>query len=204
MTEFDEIRFSFRETPADQKLIVLRSETYQRLLIIKGFAELLRRGFDQPNGAKTEKIEEYKEWLSKIIDSTKSLQVMFDAIALPQYRETAGLPELRPYESLLDAVRETAQKLNLPLSEAIDDGTRITIRGKYPLVLMDEPKYHREISFQLANSKYVVTLLSWIDDCMFQEEHAIHLSNLGDVATVINYWLLEQKALKEIQDSYPT
>jgi hypothetical protein len=103
----------------------------------------------------------------------------------------------------MEAVRATAQKLKLPLAEAMDDATKIFVHHKYPLVLLDEPKYFREISFRLANSKYVVELLSWVDNRMFQKEQEVILSSLDDVAKVINLWLLEKQTIKEIQDVYP-
>ncbi|MEP7135604.1 MAG: hypothetical protein ABI904_11795 [Chloroflexota bacterium] len=203
MTEFDELRFSFQEITAEQKLMSLRSEALQRLIIIHGFASLLHQALEQNKVSETNKPDEYKEWVSKILDYTQSLKVLLDAITSPQYREGVGLPELSPYDNLLDAVHDTAQKSNLLLAEALSDETKIIVHSKYPLVLMDEPKFHREIRFHLANSKYVVTLLSWIDNRMFQEEHVISLSTLDDVAIVINRWLLEQRTLKQMQDAYP-
>jgi len=181
----------------------LRSEALQRLLIIQGFAQLLNQAFNQNEVTKSDKPEEYKEWVAKILDYTQSLRVLLDAITSPQYREGIGLPELNPYENLLDAVRDTAQKLNLPLADAVNDETKIIVHSKYPLVLMDEPKFHREIRFHLANSKYVVTLLSWIDNRMFQEEYVISLSTLDNVTIVINQWLLEQRTLNEMKEIYP-
>lgn len=202
MTEFDELRFSFGEATTEQKLIGLRSEALQRLLIAQGYAKLLHQAFDQ-NDVTTNKSNEYKEWASKILEYTQSLQVLLDAITFPQYREGRGLPELNPYESLLDAIRDTAQKLSLSLEKTIDDTSKIFVHSKYPLVLMDEPKYHREISFQLENSSYVVELLSYVDSRMFQEEYRLSLSTLDDVAIIIDKWLLEKRTLNEIQEIYP-
>ncbi len=160
MSDFDEFRFSFRHASAEQKLAILRSESFRRLSVVQGFAELLRRAFEQP--ITDQQSEAIKEWLSKVVVSAQSLRDLIDALTSLQIRGEHGRPELRPYETLVDAIRGTAQKLTLPLAEAIDDPTRIFIHHQYPLVLLDEPKYHREISFALVKSGYSVELLSFV------------------------------------------
>ena len=115
MSNFDEFRFSFRESSAEQRLVILRSESHRYLPIIQGYAELLRRELEQLETS--EKTAELKNWLSKVIDSAQTTRDLIDALTVPQSLEGRGLPELRPYESLLEAVRETAQKLSLPLIE---------------------------------------------------------------------------------------
>jgi hypothetical protein len=201
MSNFDEFRFSFRDSSAEQRLVILRSESHRYLPIILGYAELLRREFEQLEAS--EKSDELKNWLSKVIDSAQITRDLIDALTVPQSLEGRGLPELRPYESLLEAIRETAQKLSLPLAKAIDDTASILIHSQYPLVLLGEPKRHREIRFALVKSGYSVELLSLAENRMFQVEYQVSLSTLNDVAIVINQWLLEQRTASEIQKAYP-
>jgi hypothetical protein len=201
MSDFDELRFSFRDASAEQRLAILRSETFRRLPIILGFAELLRRAFEQP--VSDQKHEEMKEWISKVIFSTQSLRDLIDVLTSMQDEVERGRPELQSYESLIDAIRDTAQKLALPLAEAVDDPEKILIHSQYPLVLLDEPKYHREISFTLLGLGYAVDLLSFVENRMFRVEHQIVLSTLDEVSTVINQWLVEQRTLDEMQMLYP-
>lgn len=196
MSNFDEYRFSFRDRPAEQKLQILRSESFRELAMIQGYAELLRRSFEQ-----TETIEnpdEIKDWVSRVVASTKTLRELIEAVTSSQGHNEHGLPELQPHESLLDAIREKAQKLALPLAEVIDDESKIFIHSLYPLVLLDEPKYHREISFALRKSEYSVELLTYSENRVFQIEYQVSPQTLDDVAIVINLWLVEQRTLSEM------
>lgn len=202
MSNFDDYRFSFRDKPAEQKLQILRSEAFRELTVIQGFAELLRRSFEQAEAS--EKPDEIKDWVSRVITSTKTLRELIEAVTSSQSHNEHGLPELQPYESLLDAIREKSQKLVLPLAKVIDDETKIFVHNQYPLVLLDEPKYHREISFALVKSEYSVELLTFSENRMFQIEHQVFPKTLDDVAIVINQWLVEQSSLSEIQMAYPT
>jgi len=202
MSNFDEFRFSFRDKPAEQKLQILRSESLRELAIIQGFAELLRRSFEQSES--NEKADEIQDWVFKVVESTKTMRELIDALTSFQNQNEHGLQELQPYESLVDAVREKAQKLSLPLAEAIDDVSKIYIHSQYPLVLLDEPKYHREISFALVKSRYSVELLSFSESRMFQVEYQVFPPTLDDVVVISNQWLLEQRTLSEIQKIYPS
>ena len=201
MSDFDELRFSFRDATAEQRLAILRSESLRRLPIIQGFAELLRRALEQP--VSDQKQEEMKEWISNVILSAQSLRDAIDVLTSMQAQAERGRPELQPYASLLDAIRDTAQRLALPLAEAVDDPEKIHIHNQYPLVLLDEPKYHREISLTLIGSGYAVDLLSFIENRMFRVEHQIEVSTLDEVSIVINQWLVEQKTVDEMQMLYP-
>src|SRR5688572_9003252 len=188
MSDFDALRFSFRDNSAEEKLAILRSASLHGLPILRGFTELVSRALEQPNAL--EKSEDVAGMLSKVIDTASDLRELIEALSSPENREERGRAELRPYECLLEAIRDTAQKLALPLVEAIDDSRRIFVHSQYPLVLLDEPKHHRELSFSLIKSGYSVDLLSFVDNRMFQVEHQIFLSTLNDVAIVINQWLV--------------
>jgi hypothetical protein len=109
MSNFDEYRFSFRNKPAEQKLQILRSESFRELAVIQGFAELLYRASEQVET--NEKSDEIKDWISRVLASTKTLQELIEAVTSSQNHNERGLPELQPYESLIDAIREKAQKL---------------------------------------------------------------------------------------------
>jgi len=201
MSNFDEFRFSFGNNPAEQKLQILRHEFLGKSAVIRGYAEILRRAFEQPETVQNP--DEMKDSISKIIDSEQYIRDLIDALTISQSREKYGISELRPYDNLLDAIRETAKKLALPLAEAIDNGVKIFIVGQYPLVLRDEPRYHRQTSFSLVKSNYLVELDTFVENRMFQVEHEIFLSTLDDVAVVINQWLLEQRTLTQMQEAYP-
>jgi hypothetical protein len=201
MSNFDAFRFSFRDKPAEQKLQILRAESLRELTVIQGYAELLRHAFEQSetNG----ELDEGRDWVSKIVESAKTVRELIDAVTSFQNQNEHGLSELQAYESLVDAIREKAQRLALPLAEAIDDGSKIFIHSHYPLVLADEPKRHRQIHFALTKSGYSVELLSLSESHMFRVEYQVFSLTLDDVAIVINQWLLEQIALSEIQKRYP-
>ena len=201
MSDFDVLRFSFRDNSAEEKLAILHSASLQGLPIVRGFTELVSRALEQPNAL--DKSEDIVGMLSKVINAASDLRDLIEVLSSPENREERGRAELRPYECLLDAIRDTAQKLALPLAEAIDNSKRIFVQSQYPLVLLDEPMHHRELSFSIIKSGYSVDLLSFVENRMFQVEHQISLSTLNEVAVVINQWLLEQRTLHEMQRIYP-
>ena len=201
MSDFDALRFSFRDSSTEEKLAVLRSASLQGLPVIRGFTEVVSRALEQPEPL--EQSEDIAGMLSKVIDTASDLRDLIEVLSFPNNHEEHGRPELRTYECLLDAIRDIAQKLALPLADAIDDPSRIFIHSQYPLVLLDEPRYRREVNFSLVRSGYSVELLSFVENRRFQVEHAISLSALNDVAIVINQWLLEQKTLGDMQMLYP-
>ena len=202
MSDFDVFRFLFRDSSAERKLAVLRMESLIKLSAIRGYAELLHRFLETPETSKNP--DELKDWAFRVSEMAQFVHDLTDALTASQNREGRGLPELRPYDSLLDAIRDVAQKLSLPLAEALDDTSRIFIHDQYPLVLLDEPRYHREIVFELDKSSYSVELLTFGQSRMFEVESQMLLSNLEDVATVIDQWLLEQRTANEIQRIYPS
>ena len=102
----------------------------------------------------------------QIRDKAKELRNLLDALAAPHYREQLGLPALRPYDTLLDAVTETSKTLGLPLAEAIEND-ELDILGSYPLAIWDSPNPQREIVFELVESQYRVQLYSLADDSQF-------------------------------------
>ncbi|MEM8531957.1 MAG: hypothetical protein AAGF95_14025 [Chloroflexota bacterium] len=202
MSDFDIFRFSFGDSSAERKLAVLRMETLIKLSAIQGYAELLHRFSEKPEIHRD--ADKLKEYTSRVSEMAQFVHDVTDALTVSQNREGRGLPELRPYDSLLDAIRDVAQKLSLPLAEALDDTSRIFIHSQYPFVLLDEPKYHRKTVFALDKSSYSVKLLTFAESRMFEVESQMILSNLEDVATVIDQWLLEQRTANDIQRMYPS
>ncbi|NOK64033.1 MAG: hypothetical protein GFH27_549409n7 [Chloroflexi bacterium AL-W] len=202
MSDFDVFRFSFRDSSAERKLAVLRMDSLIKLSAIRGYAELLHRFLEKPETC--ENPDELKEWASRVSEMAQFVHDLTDALTASQNREGRGLPELRPYDSLLDAIRDISQKLSLPLAEALDDTSRIFIHSQYPLVLLDEPRYHRKIAFALDKTGYSVELLTFAESRMFEIEGQVLLSNLEDAATVIDQWLLEQRTANDIQRMYPS
>ena len=206
MSKYDMFRFLFQNSSAEERLASLRGESLTNLHVINGYATILQKNFQEST---TEAAD-----LKKIIDASNELLDLIFAITELSHREMLekgiepewwkrGMLELKPFDSLGDAIRFTAQKLNLSLAIAIDDTSKIFIHSENPLVLLDEPKYHRQITFSLLELGYSVELLSFVEQRSFQVEYQISLSTLDDVAIVINKWLLEQRAVSEIQKEYP-
>lgn len=196
MSYFDIIRFQFGTLSAEHKLSILRAESLPLLSIVQGYGTLFHHTLEQQDSAAF--MNDLILWGDTIVDRAKMLRDLIDALTIPQHHEGRGIPELRPYDTLLEAIQRTADKLALPLAEAIEDPTKVFVHNLYPLVLLDEPRYHREVAFSLVESRYAVQLLSWTKEQIFQVVHAVQLSSLDGVANVINQWLIEHRALEDI------
>jgi len=199
-------RFLVRDSSAEERLANLRGDALAKLHVIKGYATIAYQKFQESTTDAAE--------LKIIIDASDELLDLIFAVTEPSHREMIekgiepewwkrGISELKSFDSLGNAIQHTAQKLNLPLAIAIVDTSKIFIHSEYPLVLLDEPKYHRQIMFSVLELSYSVELLSFVEERSFQVEYQISLSTLDDVAIVINKWLLEQRAVSEIQKEYP-
>lgn len=198
MSYFDSIRFQFGTLPAEQKLRILRAESMCWLPTIQGYGRLLQYTVEQPDVSAL--TSEILPWCQALVQSAEMLRDLVDALTYPHHRTDRGMPELRLYANLLDAVKDTAHALALPLAPAIDDTTKVFVHSLYPLVLLDEPTYHREVSCSLETSQYVVQLLSWTSKQMFEVVLELRLMSLPAVAVVISSWLIEQRSLEDVRD----
>ena len=198
MPYYDEFRFSFGHLSPEQKLANLRPEALRILMRLQGYGALLLQVIKQPSSE--ERPEDLEEWCKQIVDGSSELRDLIEAFTWPHHKDgQLGLPELRPYDSLLDAVRETAHKLALPIASTIDDTSKVFLHSQYPLVLLDEPRYQREVMFSLVESDYSVQLLSWTDQRMFRVEYEVSPSSLDEAVTIISHWLMEHWTTDEIK-----
>jgi hypothetical protein len=189
MSYYDVIRFQFATLPAEQKLKVLRAESLRWLSSVQGHGLLLQKKLIHAQHA--EGSDELLRSADAIIHNVTLLSDLIDGLIIPQQREERGSAELRPYESLLAAVKDAAHHATLSLYDVIDDATKVFIHSMYPLVLLDEPRYHREVSFFLEDSRYVVELLAWTEDRSFRLISQMYPPSLMSVAALINQWIVE-------------
>ena len=187
MSQFDVFRFKFGNGPAEERLVVLRGEGLRLANYILAYSELILHDLEEiPRSIASLEI---KESSLSIRDKAKELRNLLDALTAPHYREQLGLPALRPYDTLLDAVKETSKTLELSLAKALENG-ELYVHSDYPLVIWDSPKPQRKIAFELAESQYRVQLLSLVDGRQFVLEGEIRPKTLEKVAKIIQSWLL--------------
>ncbi len=179
--------------------MILRIESRRMFTSIHGHGKLLSRAIEEQKTLETPR--DLKEWCAQIVENAEMMRDLIDALSRPDYREDRGLPELRPYDTLLDAVMDAAQRLDLPLAQAFADPSKVFLHSEYPLVLLDLPNKQREITFDLVQSRYRIELLSLIDNRIFRPESEIWPESLIIVATVIDQWLLENRTADEIHQS---
>ena len=196
MSFFDSIRFQFGSLPAEERLSILRAESVPLLSSIQGYSALMRHLLGQ--GEPLTPSRDMAAYCSTLASQAQRLRDLIDALANPQYCKERGSPELSPYDSLLDAVKHTADKLAVPLRDALTDASQVSVHSHYPLVLLNEPKYHREAIFSLGETDYEVQLLEWTDERMFRVVAEQPLLSLDSVVRVISHWLIEHWTADEI------
>lgn len=196
MSFFDSIRFQFGSLPAEERLSILRAESVPLLNSMQGYSALMCRLLAQAEPPAPP--HDMAEYCSTLEHQARRLRDLIDACANPQYYKERGRPELRPYDSLLDAVKHTADKLAVPLRDALTDASQVFVHSLYPLVLCNEPEDHREAIVSLGATDYAVQLLEWTDERMFRVVATQPLVSLDAVVRVISQWLIEHWTVEEI------
>lgn len=192
MSTFDIIRFQFGNASAEQKLAILRVESLTLLGVIQGYSDLLIREVDDFSSINLP--SELKEYSLIIKDTSRRLSELFEALTAPQYRERYGLPELKPYDTLLDALKQTAVTLKLPLAEALENNTLLT-RDDYPVVIWDSGEPQHQILFELLESQYRVQLLvaeTAGKNQIFRVVKEAKPETLNEATEIIQRWLLDE------------
>lgn len=191
MSSFDIFRFQFGNASAEEKLAILRSESLVPLNVIQGYSDLLIREVD--NISSTEVPPELKEYSLIIKDTSRKLSEYFEALTAPHFRERYGLAELKPYDTLLDALKQTAVTLKLPLAEALENNILHT-RDDYPVWIWDSGEPQHKIQIELLESQYRVRLL--VSDTMgknqiFRVVKEAKPKTLNEAIETIQRWLLD-------------
>lgn len=192
MSLFDMIRFQARNVPPEQKLAFLRPEAFRLLNFIEGYATLIEH--DVGKLANSDITSELKEDSLNLKKYSEELSELIAAITAPEYREKYGLPELKPYDTLLDALKQTAVTLKLSLAEALENNILRT-RDDYPVVIWDSGEPQHKIIFELFESQYHVQLL--VSDTVgkieiFRVVKEAQPETLNEATEIIQRWLLDE------------
>ncbi len=197
MSSFDILRFQFGNAPAEQRLANLRPEGLRLINPIKGYSELLVHELEKSIPQNV--APEIKDWSLIIRDKIKELEELFEAFTAPDYRERFGLPELKPYNTLLDAVKQTAVTLKLPIYQALVE-SELYIHSEYPLVIWDSPKPAHQIVWELVENQYRVqtySIVSSESERLFTKDDEFWPSTLEEVATIIQHWYIDKENPEE-------
>ena len=192
MSLFDMIRFQAGNASPEQKLAFLRPETFRLLNFIKGYATLIEH--DVGKLANSDITSELKEDSLNLKKYSEELSELIAAITAPEYREKYGLAELKPYDTLLDALKETAVTLKLPLAKALENNILHTGED-YPVVVWDSGEPQHKIQFELLESQYHVRLL--VSDTVekmqiFRVVKEGKPKTLNEATEIIQRWLLDE------------
>lgn len=195
MSAFDVFRFQFGNAAAEEKLVIIRSEGMRLFNFIKGYTGLIE--FELEEGSTAKITPEVKRWNKKVSDKVIEFEELILALTGPNIREKLGLPELRSYNTLYDAVIQVSINLKLPLAEALENGSLYFRRYEYPLVIQDSSVPQRQIIFQLKKCQYHIELMVLAEGNSFSTEGDVFLETLENVVIIIQRFLVEKYSASE-------
>jgi len=206
---------------------MLRPESKRLLSTIHGFSSLIQKMVEERGAPQMP--DKFSNWCERVVDSSQELIDLIDALTDWKHRsilqqesadhkrefdermwqyEQADLPELRGFESLIEAVLQTAQKLGLPLDHS-SAGEIKWSAFYYPASFVDcfMPKRRVRFGSQAGQGGrhvgYVVALI-WLADerNLDWQEHEGLTRSLDEAVTVLHRWLVEYRDLESIRREY--
>lgn len=134
MVDYDELREQFAGATESEKLSAIRMESVQRMSVIQGYAEIIlmlakeRDISDMP--------DDFPKWCEYIVQNAETMSTVIRALTDSQHQSITeqenatrhrelgemlwkdaqnGLPELKPYESLRDAIKKLSIETDMQL-----------------------------------------------------------------------------------------
>lgn len=203
MSYYDSLRFQFGMVPAEDRLRILRVESLRCVGMLHGEAAILQQTLAQ--SSELVATQDLMPSCHAILAQAICLRDVLDALVLPQQRHDRGMAELRPYDSLLAAITETARVEGVPLATALADPTHITISMQYPLCLEVTSRARRQCYLSLDAMQYQLDIAEWKDTKSVPTPQFLHqwvCPTLADVTRRINDWLIEQWSVDAIVQVY--
>ncbi len=230
MEPYDRFREKFTSASAEEKLMIIRSESMRILGLVVGYATLMHQIVEERTPS--EFPDDFKDWCKKVADGSHEMRDLIDALTDPRHRTLleqeranqkrrfneeqwkytqARVPELQQYESFAQAVEQTAEKLGLSLTEGPTEKIEVDAPFHPDGYLAFSTRERRaDIGAQFSQRDgrvhlgYVITL-QWCSDKrnLKWQEHEGLTQSLAEAVIALSRWLVENWDLERIKQEYP-
>lgn len=224
MSQYDKFRELFADESAETKLAFLRHESIRFLGSARGYSHIIQTLIEERKPA--ELPDNFGDFCKRVVDNLETLQDLIDAATDKKHRSVRqeeqarrrkesserfweghqiGLPELRPYASMQEAVVQTADGLGLSFASAdlrIDDKCS-------DYTFFSTPERRARIAAQSAGGEryrylgYVVHLQLLVDWRNIQwDKHEGLSPSFDEAVIVLHRWLIKGHPLPAIQAEF--
>lgn len=226
MPSYDQFREMFANASSEEKLAIIRSESKQLLVMAQGYSQIIQKILSERKPV--ELPDDFENWCKKVADSVKEAQDLIEALTDREHRSIyreekeksdrelgemiwrdnqQGLPELRSYASLEDAVDKTANRLGL--ATLLPETRNADLQFHPAVVNFHTPERRARIgaqASQLPSHRYLgyVVELEWLSDWrnIKWEEHEGLTSSLEEAVIVLYQWLINKTDLQSIRQEF--
>jgi hypothetical protein len=227
MPRYDEFREMFANASSEERLAIIRSESKRLLSTAQGYSQIVQKIISERKPS--ELPDQFGEWCKKVEDSVKELQDLIEALTDQKHRSIyqeegkkrdrelgemiwrdnqQGLPELKSYSSMADAVDKTSHRLGL--SSLLSQTKNSDMPSHPAIVYFRTPERRARIAAQASqrdNRRYLgyVIALEWLSDqrnLKWEEVEGL-TSLLDEAVTVLHHWLVEKIDLQTIKQKFP-
>ena len=226
MPSYDEFREMFANASEQEKLAIIRSESKQLLIMAQGYSQIIQKVLSERKPV--ELPDDFENWCKKVADNIRETQDLIEALTDREHRSIyreekeksdrelsemvwrdnqQGLPELKSYTSLEDAVDKTAKLLGL--STLVLETKNIDFPSHQGMVHFKSSDRRARIApqaSQLPGHRYLgyVVALEWLSDWrnIKWEEHEGLTSSLEEAVKVLYQWLIKKAELQSIRQEY--
>ena len=226
MPLYNEFREMFANASSQEKLAIIRSESKRLLSTAQGYSQIMHKIISDIKPS--ELPDDFGAWCKEVEDSVKELQDLIEALTDQKHRSIyqeerekrdrelgemiwrdnqQGLPELRSFASLEDAVDNTAYRLGLsPLLSEVKNNNMPSHPANIYFHIPERRARIGAQASQLDNRRYLgyVITLEWLSDKrnIKWEQHEGLTSSLGEAVTVLYHWLIEKQELQTIKQEF--
>ena len=226
MSSYDELREMFANASEQENLAIIRSESKRLLVTAQGYSQIMQKILSERKPV--ELPDDFENWCKKVEDSVKEVQDIIEALTDREHRSVyreeqekrdrelsemiwrdvqQGLPELRSYTGLEDAVDKTAKLLGL--STLVLETKNIDFPSHQGMVQFKSSERRARIApqaSQLPGHRYLgyVVVLEWLSDWrnIKWEEHEGLTSSLEEAVKVLYQWLIKKTELQSIRQEF--
>ena len=230
MNNYDKFRDLTINASAEEKLMIIRSESVRIVGFVSGYAALMLHILEERTAP--ELPDDFRVWCKKVVEGAQEMRDLIDALTDPRHRALlqqeyanqkrqfdeqnwkdlqARVPELGQYESFVQAIEQTAQSLGFSLTENPTEKININTPF-YPNGFLDLRGRERRASIGAQFSQqderihigYTVTL-KWCSDerNITWQEHRGLTQSLTEAVTMLSRWLVEYWDMEKIEEEYP-
>jgi len=226
---YDDIFSSSENLSPDEKLANLRNEAKQIFFTLLPRAEMI---LDLVKERKAQEMpDDFEDRCAEVLQQIKMLQDLVEGLTDRQHRDVSRqqheremkladrasheqwwrrlqskLPELQPYENIVQAIAQTAQRLVVPWDDNIREKNHKN--ADYTFVTLMGAERKVRVGIQVTTYKetgfFYFVKLEWLADQrnLDWREYTSLTHSLEDAIVVTSRWMFEQWTLAQIQKNY--